>query len=222
MRNILIFGNAQQACQLRRYIEDEQYGNIAAFVLESSYKEKKWPDLTEQDGLPVLTLEQAVRQFPPETHEMAVSLAYGNMVRDRQRACEAAEEAGYALTTFVSSHAHVFAKSVGPGTIIYPGCTVGHNVVLGKGNFLEIGVSIAHDTTVGDYNFFAPSATICGDVQIGCHNFIGSHATVISWGKLDYDVLVAAGALVRETESNGVYFPARTVKWHGVSSDIQI
>lgn len=217
MDRILIYGFHQQAEQLCFYIENEGRAEVAAFVADREY-------LTADEvcGRPVVCFEDALTRYPPETHKMAVSFAYQHMVRDREEKCLKSRRAGYELYTFVSQYASVFAKSVGEGVIIYPGCHIGYGVEIGDGNFFETGVTIAHHTKIGDWNFFAPASAVCGSVTIGSHNFIGAHATVLHDAVLGEEVLVGAGAVVRFGEDHAVYLPGRAVKWHGKSTDMKI
>lgn len=217
MEKVLIYGIKQQAQQLCFYIENENCAEVSAFVVDKEYQ-------TCQNlcGHPVVCFEDAVVQYSPQTHKMAVSFAYQHMIHDREEKCLKSQQAGYQLFTFVSRYTTVFAKSIGEGVIIYPGCHIAYGVTVGDGNFFETGVVIAHHTNIGNWNFFAPSAAICGDVAIGDHNFFGANCTVMNSGKIGSEVIVGAGAAVRDAENHSVYFPARTVKWHGTSSEMKI
>lgn len=217
MEKVLIYGFHQQAKQLCFYIENEGSGEVAAFVFDREYQ-----TVQELCGHPVVCFEEALNRYPPGEYKMAVSFAYQHMISDREEKCLKSRQAGYQLFTFVSRYATVFAKSIGESVIIYPGCNIACGVEIGDGNFFETGVTVAHDTKIGPWNFFAPSATVCGDVSIGDHNFIGANATVIGNAVLGSKVLISAGAVVRNTEDGGVYLSARTVKWHGKSSEMKI
>lgn len=218
MEQILIYGFHQQAKQLCFYMEHEGQGKVAAFVADRPFL----PERRELMGRPIVAFDEVSALYPPPEYKFAVSFAYQHMIRDREEKSRMCVQAGYQLFTFISRYAAVFAKSVGEGVIIYPGCNIACGVELGDGNFLETGVTVAHDTKIGDWNFFAPAAVVCGDAFIGDHNFIGANATVIGSAFLGSGVLVGAGAVVRRAEDNGVYLPARTVPWHGKSSEIKI
>lgn len=217
MESILVYGFRHQAEQLCFYIENEGCGTVAAFVADKEYQ-----TLKELCGRPVICFEDALDLYPPGEYKIAISFAYQHMIHDRAKKSFKCRQAGYRLFTFVSKFASVFAKHVGEGVIIYPGCKISYGVELGDGNFLETGVTIAHHSKIGSWNFFAPSATVCGDVVIGEHNFFGANSTVINGGRVGREVIVGAGAVVRETEDGCVYFPERVVKWHGKSSQIKI
>lgn len=217
MEKVVIYGIRQQAQQLCFYIENEGCAEVAAFVVDREYR-----TCESLCGRPVVCFEDAVIQYPPQEYKMAVSFAYQHMIHDREEKCLKSKQAGYQLFTFVSCHATVFAESIGEGVIIYPGCNIAYGVALGDGNFLEAGVTIAHHTRVGNWNFFAPAATVCGNVTMGDHNFIGASATVIGSAIIGNEVLAGAGAVVHNAENQEVYLPARTVKWHGTSSEMKI
>lgn len=72
------FGNAEQTYLPRQYLEEKRYRPVTAFVLEKSCKEQKIA-LIEQKRLPVVTPERALELYLPETYEVAVSLAHGNI-----------------------------------------------------------------------------------------------------------------------------------------------
>lgn len=219
MEHVLIYGFHQQAEQLCFYIENEGRAEVDAFVTDREYR-----TADEVFGKPVVCFEEALERFPPRDYKMAVSFAYQRMIHDREEKCLKSREAGYQLYTFVSQYASVFARSVGEGVIIYPGCHIAYGVEIGDGNLFEIGVTVAHHTVIGAWNFFGPSAAVCGDVTIGSHNFIGANATVFSGAILGEDVLVGAAAAVHRgaAENGAVYLPARTVKWHGTSGEMKI
>lgn len=217
MENILIYGFRRQAEQLCFHIENEGRGAVAAFVADREYR-----TVGELWGRPVVCFEDALALYPPGEYKMAVSFAYQHMSHDRAEKSLKSVDAGYRLFTFVSRHAAVFAERIGEGCVVYPGCNIAYGVELGDGNFLETGVTVAHHTKIGNWNFFAPAATVCGGAAIGEHNFLGANCTVMNGGRIGREVIVGAGAVVRNTEDGGVYFPARTVKWHGKSSEMKI
>lgn len=217
MEHVLIYGFHHQAEQLCFYIENEGCGTVAAFVADREYR-----TVDTLCGRPVVCFEDALTFYPPEDYKMAVSFAYQHMIHDRKEKSLKSKQAGYQLFTFVSKYAAVFAKSIGEGVIVYPGCNIAYGVELGDGNFLETGVTIAHHTKVGSWNFFAPAVTVCGDVTIESYNFFGANSTVFSSAVIGSEVLIGAGAVVRMGENQSVYLPGRTVKWHGKSSEIKI
>lgn len=219
---ILIYGASLQAQQLRFYVESENRGTVAAFVVDREYKERKFGEEATLDGLSIISFEDACRMYPRET-PIAVSVVdYGHMMQDRARIFALCRAAGFELFTFISNRACVYATAIGAGTIIYPNCTVSYGVELGEGAFLEVGVTIAHHTKVGRYNFFAPASTVCGAVSIGNYNFFGASCTILNGGQIGNKVLVGAGAVVGNAEDRTVYLPARTARWHGTSDEMKL
>ena len=219
---IIIYGVAQQAQQLRHYIELEDQGTIIAHVIDDAYKQAKCPDMQELNGVPVICFSEMIGRYAPEEVFVANSLAYSHMVADRERVHKQCKAEGYRMFTFISKAANVYAAEVGEGTIIYPGCMIGYHVRLGEGNFIDVSTTIAHDSVVGPFNFFAPNVTLCGGIHVADHCFIGAGAVILNGGSLEPRALIAAGAVVRDAEADGVYFAARTTKWHGTSSEIKI
>lgn len=219
---IIIYGCALQAQQLRNYIEMENQGNIAAYVVDDVYKKENLPDIQQINGLPLICFSEMLANYAPQDVMIANSLAYSHMVEDRERVHRQCKANGYQMFTFLSKASHVYAAQVGEGTIIYPGCTIGHNVILGEGNFFEIGATIAHDSVIGSFNFFAPNAIMCGGIHMEHNCFVGAGAVIINGGIIKHHALIAAGTVVRNAEAESVYFAPRAVKWHGESSDIKI
>lgn len=217
MKKILIYGCTQQAQQLCYYVEREQCAEVTAFVVDPGYR-----TVHTLSGHPVITFDEALREHPPGEYEFAVSFAYQHMIHDREEKCLKCRAAGYRLYNFVSNYAAVFARELGEGNIIYPGCNIGCNVTIGDGNFFETGVTIAHDTHIGHWNFFAPAAVTCGSCRIGDHNFLGANCTVMDSAVIGTEVLVGAGAVVRNTEDHSVYFAPRAVKWDKPSIEMKI
>lgn len=217
MVNLLIYGAKDQARQLCYYAEREEQANVCAFVVDTEYK-----TISELDGHPVITFEDALKEYPPADYEFAISFAYQHMMHDRRNKFEKCKQAGYRIFTFISQNAHCYAKSVGEGTIIYPGVSIGFDTEIGMGNFFEINGTIAHNTIVGDWNFFAPGALVCGRVLIHEHNFFGAHCTVMGSAEIGNHVIVGAGAVVRNAEDYRVYLPERSKLWHGISTELPI
>lgn len=217
MVNLLIYGIKQQAQQLCFYVESEGCAKVAAFVVDPEYK-----TISELNGHPVITFQEALELYPPSDYEFAVSFAYQRMVHNRKEKLLKCKRAGYRLFTFISRHALCFATSVGEGNIIYPGACIEYGVTIGDGNIIDHNVLIGHHSTIGNWNYITAMSAVCGSVTIGENNFLGANCTVMDSGKIGNEVLVGAGAVVRETEDKGVYMPARTVKWHGTSDEIKI
>lgn len=217
MVNLLIYGIKMQAQQLCYYAELEGAARVVAFVVDSEYQ-----TITELNGHPVITFEEAVKQYPSSEYEFAVSFAYQHMVHDREEKSKKCKNAGYRLFTFISKSALCYSNDIGEGCIIYPGACIEFGAVIGDGNIIDHNVLVGHGSHIGNWNYITAMTTICGEVSIGEHNFLGANCTVMDSAKIGNEVIVGAGAVVRNAEDGSVYFPARTVKWHGNSSEIKI
>ena len=217
MKRILIYGISQQAEQLCRYIQLEQAAEIRAFVADQQYKTRD-----SLNGIPVVSFDD-LGDFSPQDYEIAISFGCKNMVENRRAKAEACMRRGYSIYTFISSHAQVYADSVGEGCIIYPGCVVSAFTRLGRGNFLEVGATIAHHTVVGNYNFFAPSATVCGGVTIEDNCFFGANCTVSNNITVRHKTLVSAGCFLnRCSQPHEVYFSEQAKRSELSSEQITI
>ena len=217
MVNLLIYGIKMQAQQLCYYAELEGAARVVGFVVDAEYQ-----TITELNGHPVITFEEAVKQYPSSEYEFAVSFAYQHMVHDREEKSKKCKNAGYRLFTFISKSALCYSNDIGEGCIIYPGACIEFGAVIGDGNIIDHNVLVGHGSHIGNWNYITAMTTICGEVSIGEHNFLGANCTVMDSAKIGNEVIVGAGAVVRNAEDGSVYFPARTVKWHGNSSEIKI
>ena len=103
---------------------------------------------------------------------------------------------------------------VGIGTFIAPYVCVGPQAKVGDNTIINTGSVIEHETVIGSHTHIAPHATICGRSKIGDNVFCGAASTVIDGISICDDVIVGAGAVVKEdivTPGTYVGVPARRV-----------
>jgi sugar O-acyltransferase (sialic acid O-acetyltransferase NeuD family) len=124
--------------------------------------------------------------------------------------------AGLPLATVLHPHA-----SVSPFAIVGDGCFVAARAVvapgarLGASVIVNHGAVVDHDVQVGDFTHIAPLAALGGNVRVGARVLVGSGASVLPGVRIVDDIVVGAGAVVREDlDVPGIYagVPARRVR----------
>lgn len=125
----------------------------------------------------------------------------------RQKQCKLINSAGWPLATLVAPSA-----TVGVGSIIGPGCLIGHHAhvgpaaKIGMGCIINTGAIVEHECVVADFAHISVNATVAGRSRVGRFSMIGAGATVIDNVEVAEDVLVGAGGLVlRSIQAPGVY-----------------
>lgn len=136
--------------------------------------------------------------------------------RKRQRQCLALEKAGLSLVSLVAPSA-----SVGIGSVIFPGCFIGHQAhigpmaTLGKSSILNTGAMVEHESSVGDYSHISINAAIAGRSKLGAYSMLGAGATIIDGVTIVDGVTIGAGAVVVSSIAcPGIYVgvPAKKIK----------
>ncbi len=122
---------------------------------------------------------------------------------------------GFDLPTVVHPAALVFAREIGPATVIFAGAIVNPGAVLGRNVIINTGAIVDHDVTVADHVHVSPGAHIAGGVAIGAQSHIGIGSTVIQGIRIGARALVAAGAVVTRDVPDGgrvAGVPARPIQ----------
>jgi sugar O-acyltransferase (sialic acid O-acetyltransferase NeuD family) len=142
-------------------------------------------------GLEILALEAALARFP----DAAMLPAVGD---GATRAHLAGRIAAVARTTPTLLHPTVVratTAAIGPGTVVFAGCVLSVDVVLGAHVHLNLHCTVSHDSVLEDFVTLAPGVRVCGHVRIGRGASIGAGATVIN-GRPDRPLGIGAGAVV--------------------------
>ena len=107
------------------------------------------------------------------------------------------------------------AFSIGRGNLVFLGCRLSCDVIIGDFNLFNGAVSLGHDVKLGSYNVLQPSVRISGDCEVGSNNFFGVHAIVLQGVKIGNNTRVGTQSVVIRNTKDGVsYFgnPARKMK----------
>jgi sugar O-acyltransferase (sialic acid O-acetyltransferase NeuD family) len=98
--------------------------------------------------------------------------------------------------------------TVGRGSVILAGTTVGADVRIGQWVIILQNVTLGHDDVIGDYTCITSGAAFSGGVRVGRNCYIGTHATIVNGVQIGDQSLIGAGTLIRHD------VPAREV-WVG-------
>ena len=221
MAKVVLFGNGQIAGVVHTYLTHDSPHEVVAFTVDRAYIGEE----TEYLGLPVVPFEDVQDLYPPDGHEMFVSVSYQKVNGLRQRKYLEAKAKGYTLLTYISS-----------GASVWPNTTLGDNVFVMEQNviqpFVEIGNDciiwsgnhIGHHTVMGDHCFVASHAVIAGFVTIGERCFFGINCSVRDGITIAPECVIGAGAIIlKSTVEKGVYvgaasplFPRRSDELRGI------
>ncbi len=97
-----------------------------------------------------------------------------------------------------SSYVHPTVK-LGPGSWIYPGCSIDRNTVIGLGSWIANGDVIPHDCHIGECCWFGASVTLSGKVHVGNRTFIGSGSVVSNALQIGSDVIIGLGSVITKS-----------------------
>jgi sugar O-acyltransferase (sialic acid O-acetyltransferase NeuD family) len=201
-RPLVIFGTAEQAQLSHYYFSTDSQYEVVAFTVDAKY-------LTQEKfcGLPVITFEDVVKNFPPSTHDFFVALGYSKLNQLRRDKYLAAKAMGYRLANYISSRATILNEGafgnnclILEDNTIQPFVRIGNNITLWSGNH------IGHHSTIHDHCFIASHVVVSGAVEIGESCFIGVNATIRDHIRIGEKCVIGAGALLlTDAEPEGVY-----------------
>ncbi|WP_448217418.1 acetyltransferase [Endozoicomonas sp. 2B-B] len=206
MKNLVIFGNGEQAELAWFFFSKDSEYNVVAFVVDKDFKESD----TFCD-LPLITTDNLTRDYPPEKNSVFVAIGYNQVNKLRESKYLQMKEKGYNLASYVSSKATIWSESIGENCFILedntiqPFVTIGDNVTLWSGNH------IGHHSIIEDHCFITSHVVISGGVTIGHHSFIGVNATLRDHIKVgSANVIGASASIMHDTENDQVYVADKT------------
>jgi sugar O-acyltransferase (sialic acid O-acetyltransferase NeuD family) len=105
--------------------------------------------------------------------------------------------------------------SVGAGSCIFPGVTVGSESVIGKHCILNHQSSLDHESQMRDFSSLAPAAITGGRVNIGLRSSVMMNATVAQKISIGNDVILGANSFLAQDAPPFSFYagtPARLVR----------
>ena len=177
---------------------------------------KSQDPVAQKIGMPLLSDEELIRQYPPGTVELASGLGAiwpSGRGSHRQSVIARLEQANYQFTGFIHPTAWVSpwadvdsTAQIHAGVVIQTGTRVGAHAII------NTAASVDHDGNIGRYCHVGPGAKLSGNVQIGDGSHLGTGCIVIQGIVLGEACFVAAGSTVVKNVGNGDFVkgtPAR-------------
>ncbi len=212
MKKVIVFGISKIADVLYETIETDENADmqICAFCVD-----KRFRNVDEKYGLPVVDFESIEDKYSPDQYEMVIAIGYHKMNSIREEKCGEAKKKGYSLANYVYSNVVVsddvcLGKNIlifndvciGPGceigddTVIFSGAIISHHTKIGKHNWITSGTVIGGNSIVGNNCFLGICSTVGHNTRIGNMNFIGANALI-----------------TKDTDNNGVYIMPDTPRY---------
>jgi sugar O-acyltransferase (sialic acid O-acetyltransferase NeuD family) len=219
MARLVIFGAGDIARLAHFYFRTDSSHQVAAFVVDESYR-----NADTFDGLPLVGLPQLAERYPPADFAAFVALSYAKMNGARAAKYKEMKTAGYDLVSYVSSRC-TYLSETPPGdncfiledNTIQPFVTIGSNVTLWSGNH------IGHDAVIEDHCFITSHVVVSGHVRIRSYCFVGVNATLRNSIEIAPHTLVGAGAVImKDTKEKGVYLPQRAELFARSSDQVEL
>lgn len=220
MKPAVVFGTGDVAQIAAYYFERDQIAEVVAFTVDQAYM----PAEGTFEGRPVVPFERLVTSHPPDRFALFIALSYSRMNRVREEKFLAATSLGYELLTYVSPDC-TYRSEFQPGrncfifedNTVQPFVRIGDNVIFWSGNH------IGHHSVIHDHVFVSSHVVISGHCTIDPHCFLGVNSTVAHGVRVADGTLLGAGAvLTKDSERDGVYVPARSVKLDRSSAQIEM
>ncbi len=94
--------------------------------------------------------------------------------------------------------------TLGPGSYVNAGCTLGAGSVFGSFVFVNRGTSIGHHAEIGDFVSIGPGVVMAGQVKIGPGTTVGAGATILPSIAIGANATIGAGSVVTHDVPPGV------------------
>jgi sugar O-acyltransferase (sialic acid O-acetyltransferase NeuD family) len=181
---------------------------VVAFAADSPYL---CSPTHPQVDLPLVSFEDVERHYPPEDHEIFLSISYPGLSALRVAKVEEAKRKGYRLASFISPRAQVSPHAkIGEHNLIMENNVIQAFVTIGDDNIFWSGNHIGHHTRIGDHNYIASHVVISGNVVIGNRCFFGVNATIRDNISIADENIIGMGAMIsRSTKPQEVYYGPR-------------
>jgi sugar O-acyltransferase (sialic acid O-acetyltransferase NeuD family) len=205
-RPLVIVGDSAFAEIAYEYFTHDSDYRVVSFSVEQPYLKKE-----SLFDLPVVAFEDLAGKFSPATHSVFVAATYTQVNRLRTRLSLEAKTQGYALASYVSSHAFVWRNAtLGEHCFIFEDNTVQPFVRIGNNCVLWSGNHIGHHSIVRDNCFISSHVVISGFCDIGENSFLGVNATISNNVGIGRDNWIGPGVTVlKNTEPGRLFKPAK-------------
>lgn len=201
-KKLVIIGSGETALLAYEYFTFDSNFEVAAFAIEREFLTVKI-----LNGLPVVSLEELTKVYPPDLFVAFVAISSTKLNRLRIRLYETTKEMGYQFASYISSKAFVWDNvTIGENCFILenntlqPFVEIGNNVTLWSGNH------IGHRSKIYDNCFITSHVVISGFCNIKENCFIGVNSTLSDNITVEKDCLISLGSVItKNTEESGIY-----------------
>lgn len=206
-KNLIIFGNAEQAELAHYYFKNDTDYKISAFTVDGQFiRENTFCNL------PVIPFEDLPILYTPSDYSFFIALGYKKLNLVRKEKYLAVKSMGYDCASYISTRASFLnANSIGDNCFILEENTVQPFTIIGNNVTLWSGNHIGHHTIINDHSFITSHVVISGGVEIGEQCFIGVNATIRDHITIGEKSVIGAGTLIlSNVEPEGVYMGKAT------------
>lgn len=218
-KKLVIIGDQANAKVAYCLFENDTEYQVVGFSVEKDYLVQK-----QFMNLPVVELETLNKTHPPKEFDAFVAVGYSKMNTIREKLYYKVKEMGYFLPNYISPRCSFLTEeSIGDNNLILEDNTIQHFVKIGSNNVLWSGNHIGHEAEIKDHCYITSHVVISGFTIIENNCFLGVNSTLRDNIIVAPFTLVGAGAIImKNTEKEGVYLPARTIKLEKKSTEIEI
>lgn len=195
---VVIYGTGKMAEFICYALNNDSPHNVVAFCADDAYVPPLGAELL---GLPILTFDQVLKEFPKKNHLIHVAIGRNSA---RETAYYKVLEAGYSFANYISSKATIWPDLVvGNNVFIDQACNIHPFVTIGN-NCMLIGSRIGHHTTIKN-NVLLSGNIVAGNVTVGHNSFLGINSAVKEDIRIgNYNIIGAGVFVTRNTEDNAL------------------
>jgi sugar O-acyltransferase (sialic acid O-acetyltransferase NeuD family) len=208
-QRLLIIGDGEFGEIAYEYFTHDSPYEVVAFAVEAAYRDKE-----RLFDCPVIDFEDITDYYPPAENSAFVAITNTQLNRVRRRLYDATKDLGYAMATYVSSHAFVWRNvEIGDNSFIFENNVLQYHVKVGSNTVLWSGNHVGHRTTIGDHVFVTSHVVISGYCTIGDSCFLGVNSTLGDHVSIPPDCIIGMGSsVVKDLVDPGIVYigsPAR-------------
>jgi acetyltransferase EpsM len=198
-QKVVIIGAVGTALNIKDQLQSCNSGaEVVGFVFDTL------PQGTLIQGIPVVCGTNDLKEFSETEKDIQFifSLYHPKKIRERSGLIDQYDIEYNRYYSFIHPNSFVSKTAkVGVGTIVFSGCSIMNNVVIGNHCIVNSNVVIEHDTVIENHNFISAGSVIGSNVRIGDYGFLGLNASVRENVALNC-VVVGMGSVVLHNFEN--------------------
>lgn len=162
-------------------------------------------DINKQDkviaGIPVIGTLEKLSEYVDENIAVAWGIAFPK-IKALLLAKFADVKAEYPI--FISKTAWISNQvTIGPGTIIYPGCSINYETDIGDFVVINMNCAIGHNVTIGNFTSLAPGVNLGGNTKIGDKTDVGIGVATKQFITIGSNCIIGGQSMVVKNTDNG-------------------